>query len=235
MIRLKSLLTEGSALTSEFLQKIMRWENSIKTGWNSKKNRWFPYGSIEGGTGTIAYGHKLTLNDIDTGRFKNGITQTEAEELLKTDLYSVYNKVKGMIPDYSTFPVNVRQGLLSAAYRGELRSSDKTIKFINDGNWAAAATEYLNRQDYRSGKFPGIKNRMDWNQKQFLTMVNKPTPVKTDSKPAASIKTPKTYTVKSGDSLRSIAVKYKTTVKKIKTDNKLKSDLIKTGQKLSIK
>ena len=83
MILLKSLLTEGAALTSDFMQKIMQWENSIKAGWNSKKKRWFPHGSVEGGTGTIAYGHKLTASDIASGRFAKGITQADAEKLLK--------------------------------------------------------------------------------------------------------------------------------------------------------
>jgi hypothetical protein len=33
---LKSLLTEASALTNDFIQKIMQWENSVKAGWNRK-------------------------------------------------------------------------------------------------------------------------------------------------------------------------------------------------------
>jgi LysM repeat protein len=49
------------------------------------------------------------------------------------------------------------------------------------------------------------------------------------------VATKKIYTVKSGDSLSAIASKYKTTVDSIKRANKLKSDLIKPGQKLIIK
>ena len=43
-----------------------------------------------------------------------------------------------------------------------------------------------------------------------------------------------TYTVQVGDSLTKIATKFKTTVTKIKVDNKLSSDLIKVGQKLNL-
>jgi len=55
MIRLKSLLMEA-VYTPEFLEKIMRWENSIKAGWNEQKKRWYPHTSPEGGLKTIAYG-----------------------------------------------------------------------------------------------------------------------------------------------------------------------------------
>lgn len=42
------------------------------------------------------------------------------------------------------------------------------------------------------------------------------------------------YTVISGDTLSKIAVKYKTTISKLKKDNNLSSDLIKVGQKLKV-
>lgn len=44
----------------------------------------------------------------------------------------------------------------------------------------------------------------------------------------------KTYTVKSGDTLSSIAKKNKTTVKSIKAKNRLKSDLLSLGQRLKL-
>ena len=49
-------------------------------------------------------------------------------------------------------------------------------------------------------------------------------------------KVTKTYTVKSGDTLSEIAVKYKTTVKKLVKDNNIgNANLIYTGQKIVIK
>jgi spore germination protein YaaH len=44
----------------------------------------------------------------------------------------------------------------------------------------------------------------------------------------------RTYNVKSGDSLSTIAAKYHTTVSKIKKANGLRSDLIRIGQVLKI-
>ena len=47
-------------------------------------------------------------------------------------------------------------------------------------------------------------------------------------------KKPLIYTVKNGDSLGSIAKTYKTSVKKLKSDNKMKSNLIDIGDKIEI-
>jgi LysM repeat protein len=237
MIRLTSLLTEGAALTSEFLQRIMNWENSIKAGWNAKKQRWFPHSSIEGGTGTIAYGHKLTADDIASGRFANGITQREAEKLLKDDLYAASKKVEAMIPSYRNLPDSVRQGLINAAYRGELKSTYQTVKLMNANNWRGAAEEYLNHDEYKSGRYPGVKQRMKWNYDQFAAYAKsntkQSTPTKPQSKTDAS--TTKTYTVKAGETLGGIANRNKTTVADILKKNPgLKADKIQTGQKIFI-
>lgn len=232
MIRLKSLLNEGTALTSDFLSKIMQWENSIKAGWNAKKKRWFPHGSVEGGTGTIAYGHKLTARDISSGRFTNGITESEAIELLKNDLYTASTVAKQLVPDYKSLPDNVRQALINAAFRGEIKSTHNTIKLMNSDKWLSAAKEYLNNDEYRTR--PGVRGRMNWNYEQFLSMGKNKSKSSDKSKNYDAIPA-KTHIVKSGDSLSVIAAKYKTTVTAIKKANKLEGDTIKPGQKLIVK
>lgn len=227
MISLVGLLTEGSALTDSFLRKVQQWENSIRSGWNAKKKLWFPHRSFEGGTDTIAYGHKLTQSDIDSGRFTNGITEASAIQLLKTDLYAASKKAKKLVPEYSTFPDNVRQALINATYRGELKSTHRTVKLMNAGKWKAASAEYLNNAEYKSGT--GVKDRMDWNHAQFLTMADKP--VKTDTVAT----TTKIYVVKSGDTLGGIANRNNTTIPAIMKKNpKLNPDKIQPGQKISL-
>jgi len=233
MIQLKSLLTEGAALTSEFLHRIMTWENSIKAGWNAKKQRWFPHGSIEGGTGTIAYGHKLTSDEIASGRFANGITQREAEKLLKDDLYAASKKVEAMIPSYHSLPDSVRQGLINAAYRGELKSTYQTVKLMNAGRWREAAAEYLNHDEYTSGKYPGVAQRMKWNYDQFAAYGK----TKTKATQPATKKSakPRPYTVKAGETLGGIANRHNTTVADIlKKNPKLSADKIQVGQTIQI-
>lgn len=58
---------------------------------------------------------------------------------------------------------------------------------------------------------------------------------KTTTQPAKSKETTKKYTVKKGDTLSKIAVKYHVTVSNLKKWNHLKSDKIREGQKLIIK
>ena len=233
MIRLTSLLNESTALTNDFLKKIMNWENGIKSGWNAKKKRWYPHGSVEGGTGTIAYGHKLTSNDFRSGMDTNGITESEAIELLKSDLFAASSKAKQLIPNYKNLPDNVRQALINAAYRGELKSTHQTIKLMNAGKWTAAAAEYLNNAEYNSR--PGVRKRMDWNRDQFLTMKNAKNNASDNSTKSKISLDSKTYTVKQGDTLGGIANRNKTTVDAILKKNKgLSADKIKPDQKIFI-
>lgn len=259
MISLKSLLTEASALTNDFLQKIMNWENSVKSGWNDKKQRWFPHKSFEGGNPTIAYGHKVTDQDIRSKRFKQGLSQSEAIELLNKDLFAASLIAARLVDSYQSLPVNVRQALINAVYRGELHSTDRTVKLMNAGKWKAAADEYIDRTDYKSNS--GVRKRMDWNREQFMNFKHVvkddwgrpesskwfgfnpdskkfeegPNKGKTYSQVKQELKLGKIYVVKSGDSLSVIANKYGTTVDSLKRINNLKSDTIRIGQKLTIK
>ena len=61
---------------------LKHYENSMnnpKGGYNKKYGKWYPHHSIEGGSDTIAYGHKILPNE----NFKNGLTDSEAIQLLK--------------------------------------------------------------------------------------------------------------------------------------------------------
>ena len=72
--------------------------------------------------------------------------------------------------------MSVRQALVNAAYRGELKSGHKTVEYIRTGQWSEVADEYLDNEEYRTAaanKRPGIKQRMDWNAAQFRDYANK--------------------------------------------------------------
>jgi len=168
MISLRNILLEVK--TSDFIQKLKKWENSIMKGWDPKQKKWFPHDSLEGGTPTIAYGHKLKTNS----EYAAGISDDDATELLLADIDKAINKIKTKleISNFDSFPLSVRQALVNAAYRGELKSGHKTVEYIRTGQWNKVADEYLDNQEYRTGD-QGVKTRMDWNAAQFRDYANK--------------------------------------------------------------
>lgn len=68
-----------------FFIELSRQENGVRIGYDKQKGLWFPHKSLEGGTDTIAYGHKLTENETKVGKFAKGITDIEAVELMLSD------------------------------------------------------------------------------------------------------------------------------------------------------
>ena len=79
-----------------FTDYIKKVENQGKLGYNVEKKLWFPHKSFEGGSDTIGYGHKLQKGED----FSKGITDTQAEDLLKKDLekakQQVYKELGGI-------------------------------------------------------------------------------------------------------------------------------------------
>jgi GH24 family phage-related lysozyme (muramidase) len=74
------------------VEKIKEFENSSGAG--LKENKWYGHDSLEGGTQTIAYGHKLTPTEEKEGiitiggeqvDYRQGLSQDQAEALLKQD------------------------------------------------------------------------------------------------------------------------------------------------------
>lgn len=90
----------------KFLEALKKEENGIRAGWNKGTKRWFPHRSVEGGTDTIAYGHKLSLGEFSSGMIEiNGIkygigkdglglTEQQATALLMSDLTKAYEIAK---------------------------------------------------------------------------------------------------------------------------------------------
>jgi len=73
---------------------LKEFENSDKVGFDETVGKWFPHPSLEGGTDTFAYGHKLTKAEADSGileingqkvNWKQGLTEEQAEALLEQD------------------------------------------------------------------------------------------------------------------------------------------------------
>lgn len=143
---------------------LKHYENSTNNpvgGFDKSVGKWFPHKSIEGGTDTIAYGHKIVSGE----NFSNGLTDSEATQLLKKDISAKESFAKRKIENYDKLPQYVKNGIINALYRGDL--GPKTLKLMNMGQWDGVAKEYLNHPNYTSGKYPKIKERMKMNADAF--------------------------------------------------------------------
>ena len=148
-------------------QVLMSYENSKdnpKGGYDKAQGRWYPHKSLEGGADTIAYGHKLQPGED----FSAGITDEEAITLLRQDIARREAAIRKALPNYDSLPQYVKNGLVSAWYRGDLgsKATPKTVALMKAGDWSKAASEYLNSQDYKTG-FAGVKKRMEDNAAAF--------------------------------------------------------------------
>ena len=132
-------------------------------GYNKARQKWYPHRSIEGGSATIAYGHKI-LPEED---FSNGITDEQAISLLKKDIASKVSLAKKKMSQFDSFGVPVKNAIINALYRGDL--GPKTIKLINADKWEDVPSEYLNHPNYKSGPTQ-IKNRMAKNAEAFASV-----------------------------------------------------------------
>ena len=86
-----SKITTLSSITFDqsFIDYIKSVENAGKVGYNKQKKLWFPHKSFEGGSDTIGYGHKIQSGE----NFSGGITDEQAESLLRKDLQKAASQV----------------------------------------------------------------------------------------------------------------------------------------------
>ena len=81
----------------KYLAKLKKLENSVKAGY--RKGKWYPHRSFEGGSDTIAYGHKLMPGED----YSSGMSEEKAAQLQQKDVLEK-QKVPGwnlkMVEDY---------------------------------------------------------------------------------------------------------------------------------------
>ena len=131
--------------------------------WNKTLSKWFIYD--DQGKDAIGYGHDLLPKEINSGKlitgieYKNGITDADAIKLLKTDIIIRVKIIKSFIPAYDTYPQAVKNAILVAFYRGDLLPKHQTTRLINQGNFQAAANEFLKNKNFTTAN-KGIQSRM---------------------------------------------------------------------------
>ena len=114
---------------------------TVKGGF--KGGKWHPYGSIEGGTDTIAHGHKLTPKEVKTGLIsiagedvpvEGGLTEEQANDLLAQDMQVAEQAIAELVePELNQ---NQKTALTSLIFNVGVNSfkKSKARKALNAGD-----------------------------------------------------------------------------------------------------
>ena len=119
-------------------------ENAGKSGFNKNNNKWYSHASVEGGTNTIAYGHKLTKEEAAKGIYSKGITEEQANELLKKDLEHHLNNTKKIFNSkygenaFDKVPNELKDVLVDYSYNGVLNKFNNFTQGVY--NYSTATT-----------------------------------------------------------------------------------------------
>lgn len=85
-----------------FLLCLMDVENASREGWHEEKEMWFPVESLEGGTPTIGYGHKITPEEAESGTisvegtsftYQHGLSDLTVLRLFQQDVKAAEKRV----------------------------------------------------------------------------------------------------------------------------------------------
>ena len=137
-------------------QRVQDFENASKTGFDGDK--WTPHKSPEGGTDTVAYGHKLTQSEVKSYSVKiggtdvsldEGITEEQAQTLFKQDWNKAGTGASKIIKEskLEALPRKAKSVIQEMVYQmGEegVRKFKNTIKLLQKGEFDKAADGMLN-------------------------------------------------------------------------------------------
>lgn len=145
-------------------------ENSQRTGFDEDKKLWFPHGSPEGGLPTLAYGHKIKRNELDT--LQNGVSDDIATNLLLSDIEAAYLAVVGYVTNrIGSVDLTERQTemLVEFAFNlGTLRGFPKfTLAVVNE-DWETVKKEYVRSYTDAHGKKHELTRRNELFRRRFF-------------------------------------------------------------------
>ena len=131
---------------------------------------------------TVGVGHLITKNDPIlkqiTGKYHNtvlsGRTPLSDSQMMQLFNYDVQAKIalaRSKVKNYDSLPVYVQNAIVDGFFRGDLAGSPKTLDLMNEGDFSAAAIEYLNNKEYRESKTDGtgVAPRMERNATAYST------------------------------------------------------------------
>jgi GH24 family phage-related lysozyme (muramidase) len=112
------------------------------------------------------FGNNVNWDRVFRGRAQ--LTNDQVNALADADIDVHLDRARAQFPNFNTYPGYIQQALADSMYRGDM--GPRTARLINDGDWGAAADEYINRQDYQNATrlgIPGIRTRMNANRAAF--------------------------------------------------------------------
>jgi len=143
-----------------FMDYIKKVENQGKVGYNAEKKLWFPHKSFEGGSDTIGYGHKIQKGED----FSKGITDAQAESLLKTDLAKAKQQVYKELGGVKLTPQQEEMFVDFVFNMGTLKKFPKFTEFALKNDLDGMKSQY---KRYAGGK--ELKGRNSEFLKRFLS------------------------------------------------------------------
>jgi len=139
-----------------FISYMKAVENAGRKGYNPTKKLWFPHKSPEGGFPTIGYGHKIK-NNAELAKMKNGISDSEAERLLRNDIEDAWEIVKKELHSITkglNIPLSGEQKEIFIDYAfnlGTIRGFPKFVKAVLNNDWNTAKIEYIRTYKDKDG------------------------------------------------------------------------------------
>jgi len=128
--------------STSFINYIKNVENSVKSGY--KHNLWHPHKSVEGGTDTIAYGHKLHTGD----NFNKGLTDEQATKLLIKDIIKasevakhIVNKEYG-VGTFESLPDKNKEMLVDFAFNGVINKFPHFVNGVINNDFKVMKSQY---------------------------------------------------------------------------------------------
>ncbi len=157
--------------SDDFIDYMKEMENSVKAGYVD--GRWYPHKSVEGGSDTVAYGHKIQKGED----FSQGLTEAEADSLLRQDLARAESQAARLIKEkhgveWSTLPEWKREVFIDFQFNSVLRSFPKFRKAVLCDDVAGMAREYKRYAKTAEGKRIELKARNSGLRERYLKPID---------------------------------------------------------------
>jgi GH24 family phage-related lysozyme (muramidase) len=130
---------------SSFADYLKYVENGNKVGYDKNKKLWFPHKSVEGGSDTIAYGHKIQSGED----FSAGITDAQAEDLFKKDIQKAKSQINKELKGIKLTPKQEEMFIDFVFNMGTLKKFPKFTEFALKNDLEGMKDQY---KRYSGGK-----------------------------------------------------------------------------------